>query len=97
MRARLLVATFLFVAPFITSGAAQSQPDTPTFRAGTTLIELTVVVTDADGKPVKDLQEADISITEGGRPRSPSARRRGCSASGTSSGPSHYRRARLRT
>jgi VWFA-related protein len=41
----------------------------PTFRAGTTLIEFTVVVTGEDGKHVADLTQDDVSIVEGGRPR----------------------------
>jgi VWFA-related protein len=51
------------------SAHAQSPADQPTFRAGTTLIEFTVVVTDADGRPVADLTQPEISIIESGRPR----------------------------
>ena len=69
MKARLLFAALLFVAPFIASGAAQSQPDPATFRAGTTLIELTAIVTDENGRPVSDLRQDEVSILENGRPR----------------------------
>jgi VWFA-related protein len=47
------------------------EPDrrTPTFRAGTTLVEFTVVATDRNDQPVADLKPEDISILQGGRPR----------------------------
>ena len=47
------------------------EPDlrTPTFRAGTTLVEFTVVATDRNGQPVADLKQEDISILQGGKPR----------------------------
>jgi VWFA-related protein len=48
---------------------AQVPPDTPSFRTGTTLIEFTVVVTGEGGRHVTDLQQEDVSILEGGRPR----------------------------
>ena len=60
----LFLFTFLHAA-----GAAQSPPDSPTFKAGTTLIEFTVVVTGEDGRHIVDLKQEDVSIVEGGRPR----------------------------
>ena len=48
---------------------AQAPPDPPHFRAGTTLIEFTVVVTGEDGRHVTDLKPQDVSIVERGRPR----------------------------
>ena len=42
---------------------------TPTFRAGTTLIELTLVATDEKGQPVTDLRQNEIEIIERGKPR----------------------------
>ncbi len=56
---------------FLLSAAslAQSPPDPPNFRAGTTLIEFTVVATSEDGRHVTDLKQDDLSIVEGGRPR----------------------------
>src|SRR5918994_5583582 len=47
---------------------AQDQP-TPTFRAGTTLIEFTFVARDADGNPITDLTKEDVVVTENGQPR----------------------------
>lgn len=42
---------------------------TPMFRAGTTLIEFSVVALDGDGRPVADLTADDIAISEQGAPR----------------------------
>jgi VWFA-related protein len=47
---------------------AQDQP-TPTFRAGTTLIEFTFVARDAQGNPTTDLTKDDVVVTENGQPR----------------------------
>jgi hypothetical protein len=38
----------------------------PTFRAGTTLVEFTVVAVDAKGEPVLDLAAREMRITEHG-------------------------------
>ena len=67
--ASVRVACSLVVLLTRVSGLAQSPPDPPTFRAGTTLIEFTVVVTGEDGRHVTDLKQEDVSIVEGGRPR----------------------------
>jgi VWFA-related protein len=45
------------------------DPATPTFRAGTTLIEFTFVARDAQGNPIADLTKDDIVILENGQPR----------------------------
>jgi VWFA-related protein len=51
-------------------GVAEGQePPAPTFRAGTTLVEFTIVATDRDGQPVTDLTQDDITIVQGGKPR----------------------------
>ncbi len=41
--------------------------ETPVFRIGTRLVELNVVVTGKDGKPLKDLTENDFEVLEGGK------------------------------
>jgi VWFA-related protein len=41
----------------------------PTFRAGTTLVEFTVVAVDAKGEPVLDLTASEMRITEHGQAR----------------------------
>ena len=45
------------------AGNAQ-QPAPPTFRAGTTLVDFTVVAVNARGNPVTDLRRDEISIVE---------------------------------
>jgi len=50
-------------------GFAQAPPDLPNFRAGTTLIEFTVVATDQDGRHVADLKPEEVSIVDGGHAR----------------------------
>lgn len=49
-------------------GRAQ-QPTPPTFRAGTTLVDFTIVAVDARGNPVTDLTKDEISIVEDGSNR----------------------------
>lgn len=49
-------------------GQAGAQ-ESPTFRIGTRLVELQVVVTTKDGKPVKGLTEADFTVLENGKPQ----------------------------
>jgi VWFA-related protein len=65
MRRRVAAASVVLVAAGLTSSAGQA----PNFRAGTTLIEFTVVVTGEDGRHVTDLKQEDVSIVEGARPR----------------------------
>jgi VWFA-related protein len=48
---------------------AAQQPSPPIFRAGTTLVEFTVVATDERGQPVTDLKEDDITILQNGKPQ----------------------------
>jgi VWFA-related protein len=68
MRRRLPGVSVLLVVVLAVPGLAQA-PDPPSFRAGTTLIEFTVVVTGDHGKHVTDLKQEDVSIVEGGRSR----------------------------
>jgi VWFA-related protein len=48
---------------------AQQQSSTPIFRAGTTLVEFTIVATDGDGRPVTDLKQEEITILQNGKPQ----------------------------
>jgi VWFA-related protein len=48
--------------------AAQQQP-VPIFRAGTTLVEFTIVATDERGQPVTDLKQSEIAIVQSGKPQ----------------------------
>ena len=49
--------------------AAQQQQSTPIFRAGTTLVEFTIVATDQGGQPVTDLKQEEIAILQNGKPQ----------------------------
>ena len=46
-----------------------AQDSTPIFRAGTTLVEFTIVATDHNGQPVTDLTQNDITIVQNGKPQ----------------------------
>ena len=50
-----------------TEGGARSDPSTLTFRTGTQVVALDVVVTDSRGHVVKGLQQSDFSIGEDGK------------------------------
>jgi VWFA-related protein len=52
---------------------AQAQQRPPVFRAGVDFVQLDVVVTGKDGRPVTDLRPEDFVITEQGRPQTISA------------------------
>ena len=52
-----------------TDGRAKSDPPTLTFRTGTQVVALDVVVTDSRGHVVKGLQQSDFSIGEDGKPQ----------------------------
>ena len=45
------------------------QESTPIFRAGTTLVEFTIVATDQRGQPVTDLKQNEIAIVQNGKPQ----------------------------
>jgi VWFA-related protein len=48
---------------------APQQEQRPVFRSGTTLVPVTVTVTDQQGRPVTGLTKADFTVFENGRPR----------------------------
>src|SRR5688500_17433209 len=48
---------------------AAGQGATPIFRAGTTLVEFSIVATDDQGQPVTDLKEHEITIVQNGKPQ----------------------------
>ena len=69
---RLLPAAALMGAPLL---AQQQQPaqvaqgGTPTFRTGTTLIPVDVVVKDKSGKVIEGLKQSDFAVLEDGKPQ----------------------------
>ena len=52
-----------------TENGAKSDPPTLTFRSGTQVVALDVVVTDSRGHVVKGLRQSDFSIGEDGKPQ----------------------------
>lgn len=48
-------------------GLAQIMPNDPTFRAGTELVQVSVVAQDKDGKPIADLRREDFQIFDNDR------------------------------
>src|SRR5688572_10503115 len=63
---QLIPGALMLCATVITIGAQES---TPIFRAGTTLVEFTIVATDERGQPVTDLKQSVISIVQNGKPQ----------------------------
>jgi VWFA-related protein len=67
-RSVTLLLSVVAVTMLGTSPLAQQQA--PVFRTGVDLVQLDVVVTDKDGRPVTDLRQEDFTITEQGRAQS---------------------------
>lgn len=55
------------LALFLVLALPAPAQETPVFRIGTRLVDLNVVVTGRDGKPLKDLTENDFEVVEGGK------------------------------
>lgn len=66
---RLAGVTTGCLAMGLVTGIAAQQPRTPVFTAGTTYVSLDVVVTDRDGRPVRDLRREEFVVVERGRPQ----------------------------
>ena len=65
---RKFTAAAFLVSVAVATFAAQQEP-TPIFRAGTTLVEFTIVATDERGRPVTDLTQNEIAIVQNGKPQ----------------------------
>ena len=66
---RRLAVVLLIGALVLTPHLSAQDPQTPTFRAGTTLIDFTIVARDSQGNPIADLTKDDLVVTENGQPR----------------------------
>lgn len=67
----LFVATLagVLTVPIASRGQAPApSPSQPTFRGGTTLVEVSAIVT-RDGRPVTDLRAGDFTVLDNGRPQ----------------------------
>jgi VWFA-related protein len=69
-------AVVLLLAVAESSGVAAGQPSAaqppapvPAFKAGVELVRLDVEVTDADGRPIRDLKQNEVEVIEAGRTR----------------------------
>jgi VWFA-related protein len=69
MRLRIAAVASMFASGVIL--AAQSGPpqQAPVFRAGTTVVPITVTVLDKKGLPVTDLKQSDFTVLEDDKPR----------------------------
>jgi VWFA-related protein len=65
----LLSAAAITVAAQLAFAQGSGASQAPVFRAGTTLVEFTIVATDQRGEPVTDLTDSDITIVQNGKPQ----------------------------
>jgi len=69
----VLSSLWVLAAALLLPPQAQAQPQPPqpppSFKAGVELVRLDVEATDADGRPVCDLQQNEIEVVESGRQR----------------------------
>ena len=69
LRLILGVSVGIAAATTLVAQNPASQKDLPTFRGGVQLIDVDVVVTGKDGKPVRGLTQEDFEIIEDNRPQ----------------------------
>src|SRR5688572_30205938 len=62
-------AAITFAAAVFAQSSDAPGQTTPIFRAGTTLVEFTIVATDQRGQPVTDLKQSEITIVQNGKPQ----------------------------
>src|SRR5438445_9113762 len=63
------VALVIALAAPSAAAAQAVAPQTPSFKAGVELVRLDVEVTDADGRPIRDLKQNEVEVSEAGRAR----------------------------
>lgn len=68
LRPRVVVTLAGVIALQVATGAQPPSGTQPTFRAGTTLVEVSAVVT-RDGRPVTDLRGDDFTVLDNGKPQ----------------------------
>src|SRR5688500_16887327 len=62
-------AAITFAVAVFAQGSGAPGQTTPIFRAGTTLVEFTIVATDQKGQPVTDLTQSEITIVQNEKPQ----------------------------
>jgi VWFA-related protein len=65
----MTVAVVTFATAPFAQGPGEASQTPPIFRAGTTLVEFSIVATDERGQPVTDLKQNDITIVQNGKPQ----------------------------
>jgi VWFA-related protein len=63
------IAPGLLLISTLAVPVAAQEPQTPVFASGTDLVNVSVTVTDADGRLVLDLKASDFRLEEDGRPQ----------------------------
>jgi VWFA-related protein len=58
-----------YAAVVFAQASGEPGQTTPIFRAGTTLVEFSIVATDERGQPVTDLKQHEMSIVQNGKPQ----------------------------
>ena len=66
---RTAAAALLFALAGAPAAAQTAAQQAPLFKAGVELVRLDVEVTDADGRPIRDLKQNEVEVTEAGRSR----------------------------
>lgn len=64
----MLGVALLGLAPVTGRTQAPAPPSQPTFRTGTTLVEISAIVT-RDGRPVTDLRAEEVTVLDNGQPQ----------------------------
>ena len=67
-RAVLALLVVVAMVPVLRSAQASQAPTQPAFRAGTTLVEVSAIVTH-DGRPVTDLRADEVTVFDNGEPQ----------------------------
>jgi VWFA-related protein len=65
----LSAAAVTYAAAAFAQGSGEPGQTIPIFRAGTTLVEFSIVATDERGQPITDLKQNEISIVQNGKPQ----------------------------
>ena len=65
---RILLLSVVVFAVTLEASQAPAPPQQPTFRGGTTLVQVDAIVADGERRPIVDLEAADFAVLDDGRP-----------------------------